>query len=41
MSGAQETYPYMLKYHKNPETLSRLSPEQHRVTQRDGTERPL
>jgi peptide-methionine (R)-S-oxide reductase len=26
---------------KNPEALSRLSPEQYRVTQRDGTERPF
>jgi methionine-R-sulfoxide reductase len=31
----------MSKSHKNPETVSRLSPEQHRVTQRDGTERPF
>jgi peptide-methionine (R)-S-oxide reductase len=31
----------MLKYNKNPEALSRLSPEQYRVTQRDGTERPF
>ena len=31
----------MSKYHKNPETLSRLSPEQYRVTQRDGTEHPF
>jgi methionine-R-sulfoxide reductase len=31
----------MPKYHKNPETVSRLSPEQYRVTQRDGTERPF
>jgi len=29
------------EYHKNPEALSRLSPEQYRVTQRDGTERPF
>jgi peptide-methionine (R)-S-oxide reductase len=31
----------MSKYNKNPETVSRLSPEQYRVTQRDGTERPF
>jgi len=31
----------MLKYSKNPEAVSRLSPEQHRVTQRNGTERPF
>jgi peptide-methionine (R)-S-oxide reductase len=29
----------MRAYRKNPEALSRLSPEQYRVTQRDGTER--
>ena len=32
---------YMSKYNKNPETVSRLSSEQYRVTQRDGTERPF
>ena len=31
----------MPQYHKNPEAVSRLSPEQYRVTQRDGTERPF
>jgi peptide-methionine (R)-S-oxide reductase len=31
----------MPEYRKNPEALSRLSPEQYRVTQRDGTERPF
>ena len=31
----------MPKYHKNPVAVSRLSPEQYRVTQRDGTERPF
>jgi peptide-methionine (R)-S-oxide reductase len=31
----------MSNYHKNPESVSRLSPEQYRVTQRDGTERPF
>jgi peptide-methionine (R)-S-oxide reductase len=31
----------MLKYNKDPEAVSRLSPEQYRVTQRDGTERPF
>jgi peptide-methionine (R)-S-oxide reductase len=31
----------MTDYHKNPDALSRLSPEQYRVTQKDGTERPF
>ena len=31
----------MPKYNKNPEAVSRLSPEQYRVTQHDGTERPF
>jgi peptide-methionine (R)-S-oxide reductase len=31
----------MPQYHKNPDTISSLSPEQYRVTQRDGTERPF
>ena len=31
----------MPQYHKNPEALSSLSPEQYRVTQRDGTEQPF
>jgi peptide-methionine (R)-S-oxide reductase len=31
----------MSEYNKNPETVSRLSPEQYRVTQPDGTERPF
>ena len=31
----------MRTYHKNPEAISRLSPEQYRVTQEDGTERPF
>ena len=31
----------MPKYHKNPEAISRLSPEQYEVTQRNGTERPF
>ncbi|MFA1548920.1 peptide-methionine (R)-S-oxide reductase MsrB [Actinomadura chokoriensis] len=33
--------PRQTQYHKNPEALSRLEPEQYRVTQRDGTERPF
>lgn len=31
----------MAEYNKNPEAVSRLSPEQFRVTQQDGTERPF
>jgi peptide-methionine (R)-S-oxide reductase len=31
----------MSKYNSNPEAMSRLSPEQYRVTQRNGTEPPF
>jgi peptide-methionine (R)-S-oxide reductase len=31
----------MSQYQKNPEAISSLSPEQYRVTQCDGTERPF
>ena len=31
----------MSEYRKNPEALSRLTPEQYRVTQRAATERPF
>ncbi|HEX4486285.1 MAG TPA: peptide-methionine (R)-S-oxide reductase MsrB [Terriglobales bacterium] len=31
----------MPKYQKDPETVSNLSPEQYRVTQQSGTERPF
>jgi peptide-methionine (R)-S-oxide reductase len=30
----------MSKYHKNPQAIARLTPEQFRVTQQSGTERP-
>ncbi|HEX4771170.1 MAG TPA: peptide-methionine (R)-S-oxide reductase MsrB [Bryobacteraceae bacterium] len=31
----------MSKYHKDPEAVGRLTPEQYRVTQQSGTERPF
>ena len=31
----------MKAYHKDPEALSRLTPDQYRVTQQDGTETPF
>jgi methionine-R-sulfoxide reductase len=47
LAGVDQVHPrddkerIMPEYRKNPEALSRLSPEQYRVTQRDGTERPF
>lgn len=29
--------PQQTRYHKDPEAVSRLNPEQHRGTQQDGT----
>ena len=31
----------MSTYNKNPDAISRLSPEQYRITQTNGTERPF
>jgi methionine-R-sulfoxide reductase len=31
----------MADYQKDPDAISRLSPEQYRVTQKNGTERPF
>jgi peptide-methionine (R)-S-oxide reductase len=39
--GIQLEENIMAKYSKNPQAISRLSPEQYRVTQRNGTERPF
>jgi methionine-R-sulfoxide reductase len=36
-----ETGVNMTEYRKSPDALSRLSPEQYRVTQKSGTERPF
>lgn len=33
--------PQQTQYHKNQEAVSRLDPEQYRVTQQDATERPF
>ncbi|WP_435870634.1 peptide-methionine (R)-S-oxide reductase MsrB [Micromonospora musae] len=39
--GEGRAVPEQAQYHKNPEAVSRLNPEQYRVTQQDGTERPF
>jgi peptide-methionine (R)-S-oxide reductase len=31
----------MTRYHKDPNAIARLSPEQYRITQENGTERPF
>lgn len=42
LNGRPQYHPtHMSQYHKNPEAVSHLSPEQYRVTQHDGTERPF
>jgi peptide-methionine (R)-S-oxide reductase len=41
LGGIKWEVSIMLKYDKNPEAISRLSPEQYRVTQQNGTERPF
>src|SRR5262249_8859233 len=40
MTVKQKGAPPMPTYRKNPEVVSKLTPEQYRVTQTDGTERP-
>jgi len=39
--GEGRAVPQQANYLKNPEAVSRLNPEQYRVTQQDGTERPF
>jgi hypothetical protein len=39
--SSERTGKQMQTYNKNPEAVSRLSPEQYRITQTDGTERPF
>src|SRR5437868_12801264 len=40
-NAEQKGVPRMPTYRKNPEAVSKLTPEQYRVTQTDGTERPF
>src|SRR6185437_6698061 len=40
-AGATDKRGTMTKYNRNPDAVSQLSPEQYRVTQEDGTERPF
>src|SRR3984957_11521738 len=40
ITSALGTEHHMPKYEKTPEAIAKLSPEQYRVTQKSGTERP-
>jgi hypothetical protein len=40
-NAEQKGVPRMPTYGKTPEAVSKLTPEQYRITQSDGTERPF